>query len=1524
MDGNEWRADGAGQQRVPFDFRSRSLPRLPSTAAAGLPRDGSAARAEPAPASPPPAAPLPPRAPPGGPAQQAAPRSPFFSAAQAVQAAVQVDERFERGARLVADVRAAVRELAADANRARTYRQQCSSVLGAALAASLALQEALASPPRASSGGGGGTAAAGHPAALHHAGAEVAASIACARGLVRKYGRQAPIQALMRRASQEDVADKFADLVAQLNAVEDALWRQIDPDNKLRRELRPPPPPRSGSPRHAPPLGGQQQQQTPYGSPPSRAASLAQGPGSVASGAAGGAGPRGSHRLARRTLRKASKHASGGLVWFADAAGGGGDGAVAWATQHNIKVLSSSVVTVISGAGERLSALCHSDEGLIWSGHDDGSLRAWSLSSADAAAPPLHVADGAITALATDPASGRAWAGTAEGELVVVRHAPGSAPRAGAASPGPGPAFGRLELVQTLGLGLDEALARGSGSRAAGGVGRSSGGGGGGGGGLLTACFSAGAAAPQGSSRFRDAAAHGGAVRAVAFVGGRAYTAGGGSLLVWEAASGELLRTLSKRTSQWLRSPVTALAPVVWSRLGVTAAPGAPSAEAAAAAAAPGEAHLFTGHASGLAVLWDVSEPSPRPVLSLGRERGALVGLGVVEEMALLAAGHDNGRVVLRRLDPKTRLPPRGDAHVAMWQPRPILLPAHRLGLTGLAAGGHVLATTGKSGSVKLAPEACLRILAADAGVRLPQSASAVAEALTALLLGGGGPAQSAAAAAAAAAMLKSAGSSASSASAIGGLLSQYGGSVHAAASGGPLQQALATLDDQVRAQAAGGGDSSGAGAPRASGERQPSPLGVGGVGAGSRGASSGDGGSGGAASAGTSAAATPGRGSGDGAAPAAAAAAAEPADGPPSRGRSIVRQISSSWPSQVQLGLESPWLLPFEELRLGRIVGEGSYGRVYIGAWREAEVAVKQLNAPGTAGAAGSAEGDGAGFVGSGGEGDACWDERLLRALSKEVDILVNLRHPNVVLFLGVCLRPPCVVTEFCALGSLYDVLRKARREPAFAARLTWPRRLLMALDAGKGMLYLHSHRPTILHRDLKSPNLLVAKDWRVQVGDFNLSRYMSRDSAFIKSSLENNPRWCAPEVIAEGRYSKAADVFSFGVVLWELLTWREPWALEGLNSWQIMSALREGQRPLVPPNEELPGALGAPAEVAEYVAVMEACWSSDPAARPGFDEVISRLKGILLRGRASAAGGGGVGARVASASQLRAPPEAEEAPAPPAAASPAAPPLLSPPQAPGDAAATEAAAAAVAAGAAAARASAAAASAAHHRRSVSETAALAPLAGPGSTDVAIANLLNLEEDSVGTEGPSGGLRQLLGGFDSSGQAIDLLAAPARSGGSGSGGGGPQVSPFALAIAAATEAQSGGGGAGSGGGGGGGVGGVDSGNGVADGALALTPPGGSFASSRVTSFGGSAAGGTAAAAAAAVAATPASPAAVAPAAAPAAAAAPRWTSPFAAVEEQKPWDPAAQQPKPAAPAAAPGPAAPPSPALGSFFDLAD
>lgn len=82
------------------------------------------------------------------------------------------------------------------------------------------------------------------------------------------------------------------------------------------------------------------------------------------------------------------------------------------------------------------------------------------------------------------------------------------------------------------------------------------------------------------------------------------------------------------------------------------------------------------------------------------------------------------------------------------------------------------------------------------------------------------------------------------------------------------------------------------------------------------------------------------------------------------------------------------------------------------------------------------------------------------------QVGVMAAIRHPNVVLFMGVCLEPACMVTEWCSRGSVYDILVKARKNPALGAQLDWPRRLSMALDAAKGMLQLHSHRPHILHR--------------------------------------------------------------------------------------------------------------------------------------------------------------------------------------------------------------------------------------------------------------------------------------------------------------------------------------------------------------------------------------------------------------------------------------------------------------------------
>jgi hypothetical protein len=168
-----------------------------------------------------------------------------------------------------------------------------------------------------------------------------------------------------------------------------------------------------------------------------------------------------------------------------------------------------------------------------------------------------------------------------------------------------------------------------------------------------------------------------------------------------------------------------------------------------------------------------------------------------------------------------------------------------------------------------------------------------------------------------------------------------------------------------------------------------------------------------------------------------------------------------------------SAYAIDFDALHLGRRIGEGSFGKVYVATYHETQVAVKVLVDETTA-------------LDRGADAAALRNlsSPVMAALAQEAGLMASLRHPNIVQFMGMCTLPPCVVTEYCARGSLTDVLKAGRTgKPAAAADLSWRRRLGMALDAATGMLHLHARSPPIIHRDLKSPNLLVDVHWRVKV---------------------------------------------------------------------------------------------------------------------------------------------------------------------------------------------------------------------------------------------------------------------------------------------------------------------------------------------------------------------------------------------------------------------------------------------------------
>lgn len=296
-------------------------------------------------------------------------------------------------------------------------------------------------------------------------------------------------------------------------------------------------------------------------------------------------------------------------------------------------------------------------------------------------------------------------------------------------------------------------------------------------------------------------------------------------------------------------------------------------------------------------------------------------------------------------------------------------------------------------------------------------------------------------------------------------------------------------------------------------------------------------------------------------------------------------------------------WTVSFNDLQLEKQIGEGSFGRVYMAKWNETLVAVKMLSS-----------------VGNSTDEDASLtlSNPVFSNLAKESNMMAALRHPNVVAFLGVCLEPPCIITEYCARGSLTDVLRGAKASPAKASLLDWPRRLNMALDAAKGMLYLHNHAPPIIHRDLKSPNLLVDKHWRLKVSDFNLSKLLE-EGAVMSSMAATNPRWLAPEILGGNNATFASDVYSYGVVMWELMTWDLPWGVT--NPWQVVTVVMEGGRLSVPSRADLPGpdnfSFGG---LEDYISLMQRCWSQIQEDRPTFQEIISELRDILAQALAKA----------------------------------------------------------------------------------------------------------------------------------------------------------------------------------------------------------------------------------------------------------------------------------------------------------------
>lgn len=206
-------------------------------------------------------------------------------------------------------------------------------------------------------------------------------------------------------------------------------------------------------------------------------------------------------------------------------------------------------------------------------------------------------------------------------------------------------------------------------------------------------------------------------------------------------------------------------------------------------------------------------------------------------------------------------------------------------------------------------------------------------------------------------------------------------------------------------------------------------------------------------------------------------------------------------------LAIVSSLEFKFADITVHRRLGAGSFGQVYLATLHETPVALKVLMDTKAITAQSSGPKELSGVSSSSAVASASPN-----ALLDEATLMASLRHPNVVNFLGYCLSPPCIVTEYCTRGSVYDLISSAKADNAgsIAGDLTWRRILDMAIGSATGMLHLHTRSPPVIHRDLKSPNLLVAADWTVKVADFNLSKLIDdavRSSRASTAIGANNP---------------------------------------------------------------------------------------------------------------------------------------------------------------------------------------------------------------------------------------------------------------------------------------------------------------------------------------------------------------------------------------------------------------------------------
>lgn len=279
---------------------------------------------------------------------------------------------------------------------------------------------------------------------------------------------------------------------------------------------------------------------------------------------------------------------------------------------------------------------------------------------------------------------------------------------------------------------------------------------------------------------------------------------------------------------------------------------------------------------------------------------------------------------------------------------------------------------------------------------------------------------------------------------------------------------------------------------------------------------------------------------------------------------------------------------LQLSDLNLQHILGGGAFGQVWRGDWKGTPVAVKILSS-------------------------ACQSDnipaQILSSFEDEIGILSQLRHPNICLFLGVCLDPPnrAIVTELVS-ASLWDGLRKPVSDlfPGYNYNdintnqmvLTyWPTWAIQKVLSGmfRGIIYLHNYATPIIHRDLKSGNLLIDESLNVKICDFGLARL--KDYTNNMTANVGTVQWIAPEVLGAKKYNEKVDIYSAGIIAWELMTGLCPY--EGMGVVDIaVGVVYKSLRPQMHRHF-----------TKKHELFLSQCWEQDPNKRCSAEDALANV---------------------------------------------------------------------------------------------------------------------------------------------------------------------------------------------------------------------------------------------------------------------------------------------------------------------------